>query len=215
MEKDKQQTPDNPITYLEELKNIRCIHKNIQDKINTLIKILELRQTSCAQTLGNLSHHGSVIDTALTDEELGVVYSNINLLSIHLPNLRREQVNWNTLQQEEIRLLASYIAEIIQEANEIKEKIVNVPVKQKTDLMDEQEKVAFEQIQRKDLSILKEQLNKLDFGRILKDINDRCNTQEKKILTENICLEFYGKKLEDIEWKIGMRRKIIAKSAKL
>ena len=98
-------------------------------------------------------------------------------------------------------------------ANEIQEKIVNIPIKQKTDLMDEQEKVAFEQIQRKNLGILKEHSNKVAFGYNLKDINDRCNTQEKKILTDNICFEFYGKKLEEIEWKIGMR-KTTAKSAK-
>ncbi len=211
---DKQQTPDNPITYLEELKNIKCIHKTIQDKISTLIKILELRRTPSTQTMGNLSEYGNIISTELKDEEFGIVYSNIDLISIHLPNLIREQRNWNTLQQEEIMLLASYIREIVQEANEIKEKIVNVPIKQKSDLMDEQEKTAFEQVQRKDLNSLKEQPTKLDFGRVLKGINDRCNTQEKKILIENICLEFYGKRLGEMEWKIGKRNKTIVKSAK-
>lgn len=214
MADNKQQTPDNPLTYLEELKNIRCIHKNIQDKINILIKILELRKTPSMQILGNLNEYGKIIDTELKDEEFGMVYSNIDLLSIHLPNLIREYRNWNTLQQEEIRLLADYIREIIQESNEIKEKIINIPIKQKTDLMDEQEKIAFGQVQRKDLNRLKEQPNKIAFVTILKNITDRCNTQEKKILTDNICLEFYGKKAEDMEWKIGKKNKITAKSAK-
>ena len=211
---DNQQTPDNLITYLDDLKNIRCIHKNIQDKITTLVKILELRQTPSMQTLGNLNYHGNVIDDEMKDEDFGIIYSNIDLLSIHLPNLRREQINWNTLQQEEIRLLAGYIKEIIEEANEIKEKIVNVPIKQKPDLMDEQEKTAFEQIQRTDLNLLKEKTNQATFVFLLKDIIDRCDTKEKKILTDNICLEFFGKKLEDMEWKIGAKKKTVAKRAK-
>ena len=122
------------------------------------------------QTLGNLNYHGNVIDDEMKDEDFGIIYSNIDLLSIHLPNLRREQINWNTLQQEEIRLLAGYIKEIIEEANEIKEKIVNVPIKQKPDLMDEQEKTAFEQIQRTDLNLLKEKTNQATFVFLLKDI---------------------------------------------
>ena len=161
----------------------------------------------------NLGHHSNIIDEELRDEDFGIVYSNIDLLTIHLPNLRREQINWNTLQQEEIGLLADFIVEIIEKANQIKEKVIKEPIKQKEDMMDEQEKTAFEQVVRKELASLNDRETKIDYSNSLKKIRDRLSTKEKEILANNICLEFYGKKLEEMEWKIGKRKKADAKSA--
>jgi len=207
-------TEDDAIPYLSELEGITCIHPDITDSIVTLIRILKMRKTPAKQSLMNLNHHSNIIDEEMIDEDFGIVYSNIELLSIHLPNLRREQINWNTLQQEEIRLLVDFIKEIVNKANDIKEKIIKEPIKQKQDLMDEQEKTAFEQIQRKELMDLNNSTSKAEFNNNLYMINNRCTTKEGRILTNNICLEFYGKKLEEMEWKIGKKKKINAKNAK-
>lgn len=210
---ENKQTEDDTIPYLKKLKELNSIHPIIQESISTLLKILEMRITPSGQTLKNLGHHLKIINTELMDEEFGMIYSNIDLLSIHLPNLLREEKNWNTLQLEERILLVDFLIEIVNKANKIKEKIIKEPVKQK-DMMDEQEKTAFLQIQRADINKLKEVTTKLDFVRIKKIALDRCNTKEKKILMENIFLEFFGGKSEDIEWKqMGRKRKIIVKNA--
>ena len=213
MAENKQQTEDDTIPYMIKLEELTCIHPEIRESIITLIKILKMRKTSLKQTLMNLGHHSNIIDEELRDEDFGIVYSNIDLLTIHLPNLRREQINWNTLQQEEIGLLADFIVEIIEKANQIKEKVIKEPIKQKEDMMDEQEKTAFEQVVRKELASLNDRETKIDYSNSLKKIRDRLSTKEKEILANNICLEFYGKKLEEMEWKIGKRKKADAKSA--
>ena len=213
MAEDKSPTVENPISYIDKLGRINCIHKNIQEKLVTLIRILKMRITPKTQTLKNLSRLQVQIDDELSDEEFGIVYSNMDVLSIHLPNLRNEQKNWNTLQQEEVVLLADYIDEIVAEANNIKKEIVKVPIEQKESLMDMQEKNAFEQTQKMALNALKGLKRKGDFDFSKRIILDRCNTEEKKILINNLCFEMYGQKLEEMEWKIGMKgKKASAKS---
>ena len=211
---DNEQIQVNPIDYLPTLESIKCNHSKIQEKVDRLIEILKNQITQKKQSLINFESQFKRIEDKTEDEEFKFTFGDMDIFKHFIPDLLREFKNLNTTNVEEQKLLAEYIKHIVLESNELKNNIVKEPIIQKKELMDEQEKMAFEQAQLNDFGKLNDVTNKGSFNVIVNRIKARCDTKEKEILANNICLEKYSRKLEDIEWKYGTRKKTNVKSAK-
>lgn len=122
------ETIANLLDYLERLKNLKPKHEIIKNMLDRSIAILEDSKTHLMQIIMNINHHSGLIKTELAEEEFGIVYSNIDILSTHLPNFQREQKNWNTLKQKEINNLAKCIENLVEASNNIERKIVEVAI---------------------------------------------------------------------------------------
>ena len=205
-----QETKTNPIRYLEDLKKLEIVHPSIKQKFNEYVRVLEESKIHKIQIINNIDHHYNQINHEM--EELKDVYSGIDILSTHLPNYEREQKNWNTLQHNEISVLVSAIKDIIKLANDIKVKIVEKPVVQKQEGKTEQEKVAFENVQKEYLIAMKNATSKAEYNIIRNQLRAMVNTEEEKVLTNNLSLEIFGKRMEELEWEI--KRKTPRKDAK-
>lgn len=204
------ETVANPIRYLEGLKTLKVVHPEIKAKLDEYIRILEESKTHKKQIIENINHHFNKIHDEINDME--DIYSGIDILSIHLPNYEREQKNWNTLEHKEITLLVSAIKELIEASNRIEHKIIEKPVVQKEQGKTEQEKIAFENVQRQHLNAMDDATSKIQFSILRSKLKGMIKTEEEKILTNNLALEIFGKKVEDLEWEI--KRKITRKNVK-
>lgn len=199
-------TEERPIKYLEDLKKLKSPHKEIQEIINKHIQILEQNIVPMRQTMVNINHHKGQIDTQLSDEEFKDVYSNIEILSTHYPNYEREIKNWNTLKQKEVLNLILFAKELIDVSSKIEKQIIKEPIVQKEPVKTEQEKIAFEEKQKQDLMSMKQATSKVEFNIIRNKIKGSVKTKEEEMLSDNICLEIFGKKLSDLEWIIGKKK---------
>jgi len=48
--------------------------------------------------------------------------------------------------------------------------------------------------------------SKAEFNMIKNRVIKRMKTEEDRIMTDNICLDVFGKKIGDLEWQIGGRK---------
>ena len=84
---------------------------------------------------------------------------------------------------------------------------VTKAVVQKEEAKTEQEIKAFENKQREDMMQMENASNKAEYNLIRNNIIKMAKTEEEKIITDNISLDIFGKKIGDKEWKIGRRKK--------
>jgi len=201
-DKDKDVLP-----YLSKLKELKSIHPSIQISIEKWIRVLEEAQGPIKENMNSVMDSKKQIDEELIDANFGDIYPDSNLNKI-FPLYEQAQKNFNTRQGKQAINLSEFIIELVTICDGIKEKIVEVPAFQEEPIKSESEKKAFENKQRQDIKNLKDKVsNKAHFNLTRNKILKLAQTKEEKMITDNIALDIFGKKLEDVPWDIGKRKK--------
>jgi len=127
----KDQKDKSLFSYFEEFKKPKSSHPSIQNIIDNHSRILEQLKVPITQSLKNISIIHGEIQSELSDEEFGLVYSNIKLLSDTFPNYDREQKNLLTLYSILINNTVVYVKELVEGTNEIEAKVIQEPIAKK------------------------------------------------------------------------------------
>lgn len=194
--------------HLQELKELKSIHPQINNLLEKYLAVLERHIDPIKESMQNAVKFRKKMNEQMGDEYYGDYYSNIPLISDTIPNFRDAQLDFNTKVERQKSDLYKFIHELISESNNIKEKIVTKPIVQKQEGKTEQEIKAFENKQRDAMMDMEKVTQKAEFNRMKNDILKMAKTEEEKIITNNIALDLFGKKLEEKEWHIGRRKKI-------
>lgn len=198
--------PWKPLAYLETFNKLKSIHEPVQNVLDKHSRILEELKIPMTLSMSNISHYHREIEKQLKDDELGDIYSNISLLSSTFPDYDREQFNLITLHQREIMNLVLLIGELVEATNHITERIITNPVPTDRPPKTEQERLDYENLQKRDLMSMTEAKAKSSFNILRNTVLNRINTEEERALTNNICSEFFGKKIDEVEWKPGKKK---------
>lgn len=193
------------LTYLDDLSKIKSTHPEIQIVMKNAMEVMEQLRIPLNQSMTNIMQYDKEIKEETGEEsEYGSIYFNIPLISKTIPSYQREQQNLRTLKQKQIANLVETIKKLIDAMNEISSQIKEVSVPQK-EVMAEPDKKAFESIQSIDILKLTKVKKKTSFTMLKKQITDRAETPEQKLLTDNISRRILGKKIEEEEWKMGKK----------
>jgi len=205
VEKGKSKEQDT-LYYLEEFAKLTSIHKPIQDKIKEHIRILKALLIPFKQTMMSAGEYEKKIKNEISNEEYSEVYSDMPVLASYLPDYQREMKNLRTLDTTQTRNFVNFIIELIEVSNEIKVPIkVHLPAKESK--MDEQEKSSFESFQNADLLVMDLAKSKAEFNSTRFKIKGRIKNKEQQDITDELSLKVFGKKIGDMEWTIGGKKK--------
>jgi hypothetical protein len=110
------------IPYLKNIENLKSVHPEIQVQIDNYV--IRLRQLIIPKKIILVNHRTQKdrIEKAQEDKELMDIYSNIDLISIHLPNYIEVNKGYNTILNQENQILSTMIVELVNIANGIKNK---------------------------------------------------------------------------------------------
>ena len=207
MPQDQANKEKDVLVYFHELKELKSVHSSIQIAISRYIRVIEEQRGPKREAMQSVVSRKSEIKKELYDDNFGEIYPDSSLNKVF--SLYEEaQRDFNTKQEREIFNLIEFIKELVDTSNNIKEKIITKTIVQKEEPKSEQEIKAFENKQKEDMIFLQKKIpNKLDFNIIRDSIIKRAETEEEKIITNNLSLDLFGKKLEDVKWKIGGGRK--------
>ena len=209
MENPQDNKDDHILPYLLRLRSIKTIHTPIKIIVDKYIKVITEFEGPIKENMDSVVSFKKEIKNELFDPSFGDIYPDSSLNKM-FPLYENAQKNFNTRQDKLIQKFVEFIIEIIEIANEIKETIREVPVKQEEPIKSEAEKKAFENKQQSDMMLLEDKKkieNKADFNLVKNNIMKRAETDEERILTDNIALKIFGKKIGDVEWNIGRKKK--------
>ena len=205
------QIPD--MIHLEELKKLKSLHPQISNILEKYTAILERHIDPIKESMQNSIRVRKRMSEEMEDKYYGGFYDNIPLIKDKIPNFREAQLDFNTKVERQKSDLYKFINELINESNNIQEKVVEAPPPEKTN-MSEADKKAFKNKQQDDMMLLldkKKVPNKAQFNLIKNNILKRAGTDEEKLTyTDNISREMFGIKMEDVEWMIGKRKKTMS-----
>ncbi len=205
------QIPD--MIHLEELKKLKSLHPQISNILEKYTAILERHIDPIKESMQNSIRVRKRMSEEMEDKYYGGFYDNIPLIKDTIPNFREAQLDFNTKVERQKSDLYKFINELINESNNIQEKVVEAPPPEKTN-MSEADKKAFKNKQQDDMMLLldkKKVPNKAQFNLIKNNILKRAGTDEEKLTyTDNISREMFGIKMEDVEWMIGKRKKTMS-----
>ena len=200
-----QTTPD--MVHLDNLKKLKPTHQSIKNIHQRYIMVLERHIDPIKESMENSLKSRQRMNNELQDEYYGDFYSNIPLIKDVIPAFRDAQMDFNIKVERQKKDLVLFIIDLVNATNEIKDKVIEIPVKQKESQKSEAEKKAFENKQREDMMLMQKASNKAHHNNIKNNITKMAKTEEEKILTDNISLDIFGRKLKEEEWKIGGRKK--------
>ena len=209
MENPQDNKDDHILPYLPRLRSIKTIHTPIKIIVDKYMKVIEEFEGPIKENMDSVVSFKKEIKNELFDPSFGDIYPDSSLNKM-FPLYENAQKNFNTRQDKLIQKFVEFIIEIIEIANEIKETIREVPIKQEEPIKSEAEKKAFENKQQSDMMLLEDKKkieNKADFNLVKNNIMKRAETDEERILTDNIALKIFGKKIGDVEWNIGRKKK--------
>lgn len=203
----KQDTDKNLLVYLDKLKVMKSIHPPIQQIIDKYIRVLEEIRIPLRDDMKNVIKYRQEMKSKLVDEDYGDIYDDV-FLNETFTSYDIAQINFNTKKQKEIANLVEFIGILIEGINSIKEKVVTKTVVQKQEGKTEEEKKAFQNKQREDIMRMQNASNKAEHNIIRNNVLKRAESEEEKILTDEISLDIFGKKIGEVEWKIGRKKKV-------
>ena len=210
---DSQQPHDGfVLAYLPKLRDLKTIHPPIKIIIDKHLKVFEEFEGPIRENMASVVSFKKEIKAELFDENFGNIYPDSSLNKM-FPLYEEAQKNFNTRQDRQLLKFSEFVIELINASNQIKETIREVPVNQEEPIKSEAEKKAFENKQQSDMMLLEDKKktpNKADFNLIKNNIMKRAETNEEKILTDNIALKIFGKKIGDVEWNIGRKKKTMS-----
>ena len=211
MEKDSEKKPTDQnipdMVNLENLKKLNPVHTSIKNVLQKYIMVLERHIDPIKESMQNSLRSRERMKKELADEYYGEFYSNIPLIRDIIPAFRDAQLDFNTKVERQKKDLVLFIMELVDTTNEIKEKIIEVPVKQDESQKSEAGKKAFENKQRENMMLMQETSNKAHHNSMRNTVIKMAKTEEEKILTNNLSRDIFGKDITEVEWKIGGRKK--------
>lgn len=189
----------------DEFENLKSEHSNIQAVIDRYKKALKEVEFNLKISMNDMTEYKKKIEEESQSEEYGECYDNIPLISIIFPNFNREIGNYMEVIERNEDMLKDFIKDLVDESNNIKQTIAYKP-EEKTDLTDAEIK-AFDKIQRQDVKAMMDANIKAQFYFMKNRVLKRAETDEQKKITDAVSLDIFGKKIGDVGWMIGGRKK--------
>lgn len=205
MENQQDSKKKDILPYISKLKAIKTIHPSIKIVIDKYIRVIEEFRGPLRENMDSVVSFRGGIKSELFDESFGDIYPDSSLNKL-FPLYDNAQTNFNTRQQRIIETFAEFIIETIETTDKIKETIKEVPSSKQKE-MSEADIKAFENIQREEMLLMQKAPNKAEFNTKKNAVKGRAKKEEEIMITDNISRDIFGKKIGDVEWKIGKRKK--------